>query len=109
MEYLRMKYICPNQIPKGRIGMRKIVSKIKNGYSIALMVDQRVSQGIKSNFFKKYLPPGNYREWSPLGQWYVASGREQKFLSPRGPKAAPHPFNTSEVGSGCVGMSIGQF
>ena len=40
-----MKYICPNQIPKGRMGMREIISKVKNGYSIALMVDQRVSEG----------------------------------------------------------------
>ena len=33
MEYLRMKYICPNQIPKGRMGMRKIIAKVKNNYS----------------------------------------------------------------------------
>jgi len=53
MEYLRMKYICPNQIPKGRIGMREIISKMKNGYSIALMVDQRVSEGPREAFFNK--------------------------------------------------------
>ena len=53
MEYLRMKYICPNQIPKGRIGMREIISKMKNGYSIALMVDQRVSEGPRELFFNK--------------------------------------------------------
>ena len=53
MEYLRMKYICPNQIPKGRIGMREIVSKVKNGYSIALMVDQRVGEGPREIFFNK--------------------------------------------------------
>ena len=53
MEYLRMKYICPNQIPKGRIGMREIISKVKNGYSIALMVDQRVSEGPRTLFFNK--------------------------------------------------------
>jgi len=53
MEYLRMKYICPNQIPKGRIGMRKIIGKMKNGYSIALMVDQRVSEGPREVFFNK--------------------------------------------------------
>ena len=52
MEYLRMKYICPNQIPKGRIGMREIISKINNGYSIALMVDQRVSEGPRTPFLK---------------------------------------------------------
>ena len=53
MEYLRMKYICPNQIPKGRVGMREIINKVKNGYSIALMVDQRVSEGPRVTFFNK--------------------------------------------------------
>jgi len=53
MEYLRMKYICPNQIPKGRMSMREIISKVKNGYSIALMVDQRVSEGPRTLFFNK--------------------------------------------------------
>ena len=48
-----MKYICPNQIPKGRLGMREIIGKIKNGYSIALMVDQRVSEGPREVFFNK--------------------------------------------------------
>ena len=53
MEYLRIKYICPNQIPKGRSGMREVVSRFKNNYSIALMVDQRVGEGPRINFFGK--------------------------------------------------------
>ena len=53
MEYLRMKYICPNQIPKGRMGIREIINKVKDGYSIALMVDQRVSEGPRTLFFNK--------------------------------------------------------
>ena len=53
MEYLRMKYICSNQIPKGRMGMREIINKIKNGYSVALMVDQRVSEGPRELLFNK--------------------------------------------------------
>jgi len=53
MEYLRMKFICPNQIPKGRMGTREIISKVKDGYSIALMVDQRVSEGPRASFFNK--------------------------------------------------------
>ena len=53
LEYLRMKYICPNQIPKGRMGIREIISKVKDGYSIALMVDQRVSEGPRTLFFNK--------------------------------------------------------
>jgi len=53
MEYLRLKYICPNQIPKGRKGMKELINKIKNGYSVALMVDQRVSEGPRIPFFNK--------------------------------------------------------
>ena len=53
MEYLRMKYICPNQIPKGRAGMREIINRLKNGYSIALMVDQRVGEGPRISFFNQ--------------------------------------------------------
>ena len=53
MEYFRIKYICPNQIRKGRIGMREIIDKVKNGYSIALMVDQRVGEGPRTPFFNK--------------------------------------------------------
>ena len=53
MEYLRMKYICPTQIPKGRKGMREIIGRVKDGYSIALMVDQRVSEGPRVLFFNK--------------------------------------------------------
>ena len=51
MEYLRIKYICPNQIPKGRSGMREVINKVRDGYSIALMVDQRVGEGLKIKFF----------------------------------------------------------
>ena len=53
MEYLRMKYICPNQIPKGRAGTREVINRIRNGYSIALMVDQRVGEGPRINFFDR--------------------------------------------------------
>jgi len=53
MEYLRMKYICPIQIPKGISGSREIIKKIKDEYSIALMVDQRVSEGPRLSFFNK--------------------------------------------------------
>ena len=51
MEYLRMKYICPNQIPKGRSGTREVINRVRNGYSIDLMVDQRVGEGPRINFF----------------------------------------------------------
>ena len=52
MEIIRKKYICKNQIKKGFAGTRQLLSYFKKGHSIALMIDQRVSQGIKSNFFK---------------------------------------------------------
>jgi len=52
MEKIRKKYICKNQIKKGISGTKQLLSFFKNGSSIALMIDQRVSQGIKSNFFK---------------------------------------------------------
>ena len=52
MESIRKKYICKNQIKKVISGTKKILSFFKNGTSIALMIDQRVSEGIKSDFFK---------------------------------------------------------
>ena len=53
MEYLRKKYVCKNQIKKGRKGVKECVEYIKRNYSIALMVDQRVSEGEKIKFFDK--------------------------------------------------------
>ena len=52
MERIRKKYICKNQIRKGISGTRQLLSFFKKKTSIALMIDQRVTQGIKSNFFK---------------------------------------------------------
>jgi KDO2-lipid IV(A) lauroyltransferase len=52
MERIRKKYICKNQIKKGISGTRQLLSFFKRKTSIALMIDQRVTQGIKSNFFK---------------------------------------------------------
>ena len=51
MERIRKKYICKNQIKKGVSGTKQLLSFFKKKTSIALMIDQRVSQGIKSNFF----------------------------------------------------------
>jgi KDO2-lipid IV(A) lauroyltransferase len=52
MEKIRKKYICKNQIEKGLSGTKKLLSFFRKNTSIALMIDQRVSEGIKSNFFK---------------------------------------------------------
>ena len=53
MERLRKKYICKKQIKKGAGGVRELLKLYKKGYSIALMIDQRVSEGIKSKFFNE--------------------------------------------------------
>ena len=52
MEKIRKKYICKNQIKKGIAGTRQLLTYFKKKHSIALMIDQRVSQGIRCNFFK---------------------------------------------------------
>ena len=53
MEHLRKKYICKNQIKKGRAGVKETIEYLKRKHSIALMVDQRVSEGEKINFLIK--------------------------------------------------------
>ena len=53
MEYLRRKYVCNFQIKKGIKGVRDSMNFIKNGFSIALMIDQRVSEGEKVKFFDR--------------------------------------------------------
>jgi len=53
MESLRKKYVCNNQIKKGINGVREAIEYIKKGFSIALMIDQRVSEGEKIDFFNK--------------------------------------------------------
>ena len=53
MEHLRKKFICKNQIKKGINGVRDAIEFIKKNHSIALMIDQRVSEGEKINFFGK--------------------------------------------------------
>ena len=51
MEPLRKKYICKNQIKKGINGVRESLKFFKQGTSIAIMIDQRVSEGERINFF----------------------------------------------------------
>ena len=51
MEPLRKKYICKKQIKKGINGVRESLKNFKQGSSIAIMIDQRVSEGKKINFF----------------------------------------------------------
>ena len=51
MEKIREKYICKKQIKKGISGTKDLLKSFKKGTSVALMIDQRVSEGIKCNFF----------------------------------------------------------
>ena len=51
MEYLRLKYVCPIMIKKGRSNIRELLNKIKSGYSVIIIVDQRTSEGKKVEFF----------------------------------------------------------
>ena len=53
MERIRKKYICKIQIKKGIGGLKKLIKFQRKNYSTALMIDQRVTEGIKSNFFNK--------------------------------------------------------
>ncbi len=53
MENIRKKYICSKQIKKGISGTKEILKYFKSGTSIALMIDQRVSQGKRVLFFNK--------------------------------------------------------
>jgi Lauroyl/myristoyl acyltransferase len=51
MEKIRKEHICKNQIKKGRTGTRQLIECLKKGSSVALMIDQRVREGNKINFF----------------------------------------------------------
>jgi KDO2-lipid IV(A) lauroyltransferase len=53
MEKIRNKYICKKQIKKGISGTKEVLKCFKKGTSIALMIDQRVSEGINCDFFGK--------------------------------------------------------
>ena len=53
MESIRKKYICKNQIKKGLAGLKKLIKLKKKNYSTALMIDQRVSEGILSPLFNE--------------------------------------------------------
>ena len=53
IEKIRKQYICKYQIKKGIGGMKKLISLKKKNFSTALMIDQRVTEGIKVDFFKQ--------------------------------------------------------
>ena len=53
MVSLRKKYICKNQIEKGKKGTRQVMELMKKKFSIALMVDQRLGESERYPFFHK--------------------------------------------------------
>ncbi len=53
MEKIREKFICKYQIKKGIGGLKKLISLKKNNFSTALMIDQRVSEGVLSDLFNQ--------------------------------------------------------
>ena len=53
MESIRKKYICKKQIKKGISGTKELLLNFKKGTSIALMIDQRVSEGIRVDLFNE--------------------------------------------------------
>ncbi len=53
MERIRKKYICKNQIKKGKGGTRNLINLFKENFSVALMIDQRVSEGESVIFFNR--------------------------------------------------------
>jgi len=54
IEKIRINHICKKQIKKGKSGSRDVLKYLKQGTSIALMIDQRVSEGKKIKFFNKF-------------------------------------------------------
>ncbi len=51
MEKLRKKYVCKNQIKKGVAGVKAAIKFLDNDTSLALMIDQRLSESEKIPFF----------------------------------------------------------
>ena len=53
MESIRKNYICKNQIKKGKSGTRELLNLFKKKFSVALMIDQRVSEGESIKLFNQ--------------------------------------------------------
>ncbi len=51
MERIRKLFICKNQIKKGIGGVKEAITFMKKNYSVALMIDQRVSEGPRISLF----------------------------------------------------------
>ena len=85
MEHLRKKYICKKQIKKGISGTKELLKNFKDGSSVALMIDQRVSEGINSEFFNQKaltttIPAQFVKKYNALIiPIYIERNKENKF------------------------------
>ena len=85
MENIRKNFICNKQIKKGLSGIREILNLFKKNTSIALMIDQRVTEGVKSNFFKQKaftttIPAQLVKKFScPIISIYIERVNKHKF------------------------------
>ena len=85
MENIRKNFICNKQIKKGLSGIREILNLFKKNTSIALMIDQRVTEGIKSNLFKQKaftttIPAQLVKKFScPIISIYIERVNKHKF------------------------------
>ena len=85
MERIRKKYICTMQIKKGIGGLKKLINLNKKNYSTALMIDQRVSEGILSSFFNKKaltttIPAQLVKKYNiPVVPIYIERSKDTKF------------------------------
>ena len=53
MEIIRKNHICKKQIKKGKSGTKKLLKLFRENFSVALMIDQRVSEGKSIKFFNR--------------------------------------------------------
>jgi Kdo2-lipid IVA lauroyltransferase/acyltransferase len=85
MEKIRKNFICKKQIKKGMSGIRELIKLHKKNYSTALMIDQRVTEGIKSSFFNQdafttTIPAQLVKKFSiPVVPIYIERFNEIKF------------------------------
>ena len=85
MEMIRKKYICKKQVKKGISGTKQLLKYYKNKTSIALMIDQRVSEGIKCKFFDSHaltttIPAQFIKKFNAkLVPIYIERGNENNF------------------------------
>ena len=85
MENIRKKYICKNQIKKGLAGLKILIKLKKKNYSTALMIDQRVSEGILSPLFNERaltttIPAQLVKKFNvPIVPVYIERIKELKF------------------------------